>query len=196
MKKFFLTAVTMALAKMIFAQQNNLQVFNQQKNSINQKGFILLGSWSAANILYGSIAANKADGSNKHFHQMNAMWNAVTLGLVSVGYFSGRKNKVLSFSETLKQQSSVEKVFLLNAGLDVAYIAGGLYLVEKSKADIKNGDRNKGFGNSIIVQGSALLLFDAIMFGVHQHHGKQLYKLAEKVEVATTANGLGVVVNL
>ena len=186
----------MALSKMILAQQTNLQDFNLQKKAINQKGFIVLGSWSAANIIYGTIAAQKAVGSNKYYHQMNAMWNAVTLGLVSFGYISGRKNKTLNFSESLKQQSTVEKLFLFNAGLDVAYIAGGLYLVEKSKTNIEHTDRNKGFGKSIILQGSVLLAFDAIMFGIHQHHGKQLYKLAEKVEVATTADGLGVIVKL
>ncbi len=195
MKRFLLTAATVAFSKLLFAQRT-LHDFNVRKKAINQKGFIALGSWSAANIVYGSIAANNAQGSTKSFHQMNAMWNAVTLGIVSVGYFSGRKNKPLDYAETLRQQASVEKLFLLNAGLDVAYMAGGFYLRERSKTNPEHADRNKGFGQSIIFQGAVLLAFDAIMYGIHQHHGKQLYKLAESVEIAATPNGVGIVAKL
>ena len=43
-------------------------------------------------------------------------------------------------------------------GLDVAYIISGL-LIKNSKSNVS---QNQGFGNSIMLQGGYLLLYDAI----------------------------------
>ena len=43
-------------------------------------------------------------------------------------------------------------------GLDVAYIVSGL-IIKNSKS---NTSQNQGFGNSIMLQGGYLLLYDAI----------------------------------
>ncbi len=81
----------------------------------------------------------------------------------------------------------------MNSGLDVAYIAGGLYLHEKAKSSSQNHDKYKGYGQSIMVQGGALLVFDAVMYAMHIQHGKAMYKLIEKIQPAE--NGLGVVLS-
>ncbi len=49
-------------------------------------------------------------------------------------------------------------VFLINAGLDVLYIAGGAALMGLGKSDFV-----KGSGAGVILQGSFLLLFDGAM---------------------------------
>ena len=43
-------------------------------------------------------------------------------------------------------------------GLDVAYIVSGL-IIKNSKSNVS---QNQGFGNSIMLQGGYLLLYDAI----------------------------------
>lgn len=196
MKKIILAAGSFLLCKMVFSQQQNLSDFNLQRKKISKNGMLVLGSWAAANVVYGSIASSQSSGSTKYFHQMNAIWNGVTLGLVAVGHFTAKNEGSLSLAGSLKQQAAVEKLFLLNAGLDVAYIAGGLYMRERSKNSTSKPERLKGYGESIVLQGSVLLLFDAFMYAIHNGHGTKLYKIAEKVDVAATANGVGVVVSL
>lgn len=196
MKKIFFILVITILSQQAFCQQPTPDHFNFKKEKINKNGFIILGSWSAANIIYGSIAASQSQGADKYFHQMNAIWNGITLGFAAVGYLSAKKESGISYEQSLKNQATIEKIFLFNTGLDVAYIAAGFYLKERSKNTVKKPERLKGFGESVALQGGALLLFDAIMYSIHNSHGKQLYNMADKVQLATTANGIGIVVKL
>ena len=127
---------------------------------------------------------------------MNAVWNGVTAGIVAIGLLSNKKEGSLTLSESLKKQHSTEKLFLLNAGLDVAYIAGGAYLKEKGKTADKNRDRFKGYGNSVMLQGGALLLFDGILYAIHQKHGKRLENFTNKIQLMAGGNQIGLVVHL
>ncbi len=196
MKTLLTLCFVLLLCEAAFPQQKNLDLFNQRRQQINKKGLLAIGSWSAANIVYGTIASSQTHGSTKYFHRMNAIWNGVTLGLSAFGYFSAKKEAGLNFTQSLKQQSSIEKVFLANVGIDVAYIAGGLYMRERAKTSAKNPERSQGYGESVMLQGSVLLMFDALMYVLHQYHGKQLYKMAEKVNISSTENGVGFVVKL
>ena len=192
MKKILLLLIISAAARQAYCQQTTLDIFNAEKQKINKNGFVVLASWSAANIIYGSIAASQSHGADKYFQQMNAM-NSVTLGLSAFSYFTAKKDAGLSYEQSLKKQAGLEKIFLFNSGLDVAYIAGGFYLKEKAKNTIKNTDKLIGYGKSVVLQGSALLLFDAVMYILHNRHGKQLY---HKIKLASTADGIGVLVKL
>ena len=155
-----------------------------------------LGVWAAANLIYNGAFAGNASGSNKYFYQMNMYWGGINFGLAALGYFGSKNQDGLSCAQSLKKQTAVEKTFLFNAGLDVAYITGGFYLKEKAKNQNDDADRNKGFGKSIILQGSALLLFDAVMYFVHQQHGKKLYGIADKFQIGITGAGIGCVIKL
>ena len=194
-KLLFLSAVVF-FATSLFAQQTALNKFNKERERISRTGIKVLAGYSAANIIYGSIAAGQANGSNKYFHEMNAIWNGITLGIVGIGYLTAKKEGILSYTESLKKQHNVEKLFLFNAGLDVAYIAGGAYLKERSKTTTKNPLRLKGYGESVMLQGATLLFFDGIMYAIHNRHGKSLQKMGEKIQLTTTGNGIGLVVKL
>ena len=177
------------------SQINTIESFNKQKQEINRNGMLILGSWGLANIAYGAIAVTNATGSDRYFHQMNLIWGGINLGLSAIGYLGSRKRQILSASETFRQQSIVEKTFIFNAGLDVAYIVGGVYLKEKATNKPTEYERLKGFGNSIILQGASLLLFDGIMFAIHSRHGTKIYKKAT-LQMAVTDNGIGFVVKI
>ena len=178
------------------AQQFSLAAFNQQQQKTDRTAFTVLGSWAIGNIAYGSIAAGNTSGSNKYFHQMNAIWNTVNLGLAVMGYVGTKKEITGGYAGTLKNQVKLEKTFLFNAGLDLVYITGGFYLRERSKNVVKDSDKFKGYGESILLQGGSLLLFDAIMYLTHNKHGKQLYKLADKVQLTVSPASLGMIVKL
>ena len=196
MKKQIATACICILSVTAFAQQTNLTAFNKERERINRTGIKVLAGYSAANITYGSIAAGQANGSNKYFHEMNAIWNGITLGITGIGFFTAKKEGILSFNESLKKQHNIEKLFLFNAGLDIAYIAGGAYLKERSKTTTKNPLRLKGYGESVMLQGGVLLLFDGVMYAIHNRHGKSLQKMGEKIQLTTTGNGIRLVVKL
>ena len=196
MKKMLIFILALAVHGPSYSQQQQLNAFNNERNRIDKNAFKILGAYSAANVIYGSIASSQTTGSNKYFHEMNAIWNGITLGISAIGYLAKKKEGDLSYSSSLKKQHATEKLFLFNAGLDLAYIAGGAYLNEKSKTGTGNPAKLKGYGQSVMLQGAVLLLFDGILYTIHNRHGKKLYGLADRMQLSATGNGLGITVGL
>ena len=151
------------------AQSPELQQFNQKRLQITKIGMLTLGGWAIGNIGTAALALSQASGSNKHFHQMNLYWNAVNLAIAGFGYYGASQSDPLTYNlfSSLKEHYSMEKILLLNAGLDVAYLTGGFYLLERSKNSQNREALFKGFGNSIILQGGFLLVFDTAMYFIH-----------------------------
>lgn len=196
MKKLFIFTILIFSALQIFAQQKELDQFNLERQHISRNGVKIIAGWSAANIIFGSIAAGHADKSVKYFHEMNAIFNGVTLGIAGLGYLTAKKEGSLSLAESIKKQHGIEKLFLFNAGLDIAYIAGGAYLQERAKTSIKNNYKYQGYGRSIMVQGGALLLFDGVMYFLHDCHGKKLNTIIDNINLSVTGDGIGLIINL
>jgi hypothetical protein len=179
------------------AQDAALSLFNSQRNKINKNGMRVLGGWAAGNIISGAIGSSKAAGQAKYFHQMNMFWGVVNISLAGAGLYRATcGNHDLPLTKSLKEQAKLERIFLFNAGLDVAYMAGGLYLMQRGKNSITNTVRLKGYGKSVLLQGAFLLLFDGAMYALLHYKGKKLYKLAEKLEISATAQSAGVILHL
>ncbi|AFH47831.1 Hypothetical protein IALB_0117 [Ignavibacterium album JCM 16511] len=155
---------------------------------------LALGSWAVGNILVGTYGNFKAGGEAKYFHQFNAMWNVVNLGIAAFGYFNAVNSDPSSITnlEILKDYTSLQNFLLLNAGLDVAYIMTGFYLKERSK-NSSSAKRLKGYGNSLLLQGGFLLLFDVTLYFIHQNNANiNLYPHMESF----LTGGVGVGINL
>lgn len=180
-----------------FAQgitDNQIQNFQQERNDINQNAMLVLGSWAAANILVGAYGNFKASGEAKYFQQFNAMWNVVNLGIVAFGYFNAVNSDpaLMTNVEIIKDFNSLQSFLLLNAGLDVAYIATGFYLKERSK-NSSSSERLRGYGNSLLLQGGFLLAFDVALYFIHQSNAAlNLYPHLESLLVG----GIGIGINL
>ncbi|MCF8338450.1 MAG: hypothetical protein K9I74_10770 [Bacteroidales bacterium] len=140
---------------------------NMDRLSLQKTGMITLGSWAIGNIAVGSIRMGQTTGSQYRFHQMNVFWNLVNLGIAAGGYYGAATADPASFTaiETLKEYHSFNKILLLNAGLDVGYVLGGLYLSERSKNVSKRQNMLKGYGQSIMLQGGFLFVFDLVLYG-------------------------------
>jgi len=161
-------------AALILAQDNfsdQLQSFHQQRININETAMLILGGWAASNILMGTYGNFKASGEAKYFHQFNAMWNVVNLGIATFGYLNAVNSDPSSMTnlEIIKDFNSLQNLLLLNAGLDAAYIATGFYLKERAK-NSSGSERLRGYGNSLLLQGGFLLLFDVTLYFVHQNN--------------------------
>jgi hypothetical protein len=174
--------------KVLGQGSDKLEPFNQTRIQYNKTGMLILGSWAIGNIALGGIMAGRTSGETKAFHQMNLYWNTVNLAIAGFGYYSAMKEVPSSeFWETIGSQQSIEKILLVNAALDVAYMAGGLYVLERGRRLQK--DQLRGFGKSVILQGAFLMVFDGIKFGFHNSHGKELPKIIN--HLGFTGDGIG-----
>jgi hypothetical protein len=174
-----------------FAEQYDslLQTFNAERIAIQKTGMQTLGLWALSNIAIGSIASFSMKGEKQAFWQMNAGWNIVNAGIAGMGYFS--QTIPATLSATIQEQHSIETILAVNAGLDLAYIIGGFYLKERAKSSA-NPERLQGFGNAIILQGAFLFAFDAILYGVNVHHGKELISIMQSISISPQGIGLNI----
>lgn len=178
-------------AFMAQSQVNEQDSLAHQRIKLVQNNMYVLGAWASANIIQGTISASNTQGSEKAFHQMNAYWNTVNFAIAGVGLLGIRKQmkRAYGLASNLKEQQKLEKILLLNSGLDLAYIATGLYLKEKGIR--LNNTRNEGFGNSLLLQGAFLLVFDLIQYGQHRKNTKWLENKMDHLQMGVSANGLG-----
>ncbi|MCH7400901.1 DUF6992 family protein [Belliella kenyensis] len=173
-------------------QPERLREFNVKRIDYNKSGMLILGSWAVGNMMLGGVMANRTSGQTKAFHQMNIYWNTVNLAIAGFGYYSAMKEiPSPDFWETLDAQHGIEKILIVNAALDIAYMAGGFYLNERGLR--VGSEQLQGFGKSVILQGAFLMSFDAIKYVFHVSHGKELPEIMQ--HIGFTPNGLGLVMN-
>lgn len=197
MRKF--TTILLFTLSLLHATSGScqLQQFNEQRCNIDKKLMLSLGSWASANIIGSGIGwATTENEEHKYFHQMNVFWNAINIGLAIPGYIKARNGKSqLSLFKSLEEQRIIEGVHLVNAGLDLAYISSGILLRNKQPKNSNEENQFRGYGNSIIIQGGFLLVYDWIGYMMHRRHAKkQLNPLLQKIE--PSAQGIGFILHL
>lgn len=191
---FFIIAIVSAS---ISVQAQDMEVFHQYNRELNthsRNGMIALGSWGAGNIIAGTAGMLTTERGSMmfNFHLMNTAWNAVNIGIAIPGYLGARKRlkKEYDIPGSYKLQRQQETVYLLNAGLDVLYIGSGVFMQEFANRFDNDRVRNsfQGMGYSLIMQGGFLLIFDAVMFGVHKSHwNNNRAKIWEQLEFNGTS---------
>ena len=197
MRKF--TTILLFTLSLLHATSGScqLQQFNEQRCNIDKKLMLSLGSWASANIIGSGIGWATTDNhEHKYFHQMNVFWNAINIGLAIPGYIKARNGKSqLSLFKTLEEQRIIEGVHLVNAGLDLAYISSGILLRNKQAKNSNEENQFRGYGNSIIIQGGFLLVYDWIGYMMHRKHArKQMNPLLQKIE--PSSSGIGFILHL
>ncbi|HEX2684154.1 MAG TPA: hypothetical protein VHL77_09490 [Ferruginibacter sp.] len=182
MHKTILLLCLSACYQLSFSQKVDLVKYEQQRIKYSKNSMLVLGGWSVANIIGSGLATNTSNREMRYFHQMNVMWGGVNLAFAGLGYWGARREKVdnPTFPAVVKRQKRMENTYLINAGLDVVYIGSGL-LMNRTSDNQKNPDKFRGYGNSFMVQGGFLLLYDAIMYSIHRKHGMQLKGMDEKL---------------
>jgi hypothetical protein len=160
-----------------------LETFNRERISINKTGMMMLSGWAAANIMGSSYGYFRTGSSVKYFHQMNVAWNVINLGIGAYAYtaMAGQNPAAFSFAESLSEARSLEKILLLNIGLDAGYMALGGYLRERGLR--KNNERLQGYGPSLLVQGGFLLLLDVALYTFNRTNNKQLFDILERINI-------------
>jgi hypothetical protein len=153
------------------------------RTGINKTGMLTLGAWALGNIaVNGALmlgAGNGAErGSAYYFQQMNVFWNVVNLALAGFGYYGASTESLqgLSLFDAVSKQASIEKTLLLNAGLDLAYCAAGAWMLERSKTDTERTALWQGYGQSLLLQGAFLFVFDVSLVVIHTTATEPLLK--------------------
>lgn len=162
--------VLMSVLPAAVYSQTDLQVFHDQSQQINNTGMYVLGSWALVNMATGAYGWSNSSGSNKYFHQMNLFWNVVNISIAGFALVNNYHTDYLAMGpdELMDRHLKIERLYLINAGLDILYIGTGAWLTYLSKSREKNRDLLKGYGNSIMLQGGFLFIFDAVMYFI-QH---------------------------
>ena len=195
MKKIYFLLITFPLCLSALTQQDFNDSIASSRNRNTENAMITLGSWAVVNIASGLIIAGQTQGELKYAWRMNAYWNLVNGGLAVMGYIGVRKAmaRKYGYAENEAAQQSIEKLYAFNFGLDLAYIAGGFFLREKgmNTGNLKSRDQLMGYGTSIAVQGSFLLLMDGVILSLHHKNSFRLNKKLKRLELSAGPNGLG-----
>lgn len=197
--------------------QDSLKYYNNLRINTTSSGMKVLGGWGIMNLgtgaiwgwngkstnLYANLGGSQAitiskgvSREGKYFFQMNTIWGAVNFGTAFLGYASVQKyrKKTLTAAETLEQQKKLEKIFLINGAFDIAYLGTGTYL--KLAGDSRKSAIMKGYGESILMQGGFLLIFDGLMYHAEKGNGIKLRNFLEKHPISFDGHKVGTVITM
>ena len=146
--------------------------FNAQDSSLVHQQFYgkqetamkILGGWSAINLVSSPFLKTTAIESWPHFHQMNFNWNLLNAGIVGLSHFLVHRDskREWNLNQLSTKKTKAEKSIIFNMGLDLVYVISGLIMNKNSDVNKDSDNINIGYGNSLMVQGGYLFLYDAI----------------------------------
>ena len=159
-----------------------LPVLHDARELALGRGLAVLTAWALANLLISGYLLPRTDRRLPafYFHGMNAIWGIINAGLAAWGVLHLQRHAPadLTLATALTEQLGLEKTFLFNAGLDVAYVTAGFWLVARAAVPgAARPQRLLGFGQSLWVQGGFLLVFDGVMWAVLGSYTTALLRL-------------------
>lgn len=187
---FILLTIALFLPVTVCGQisEQYLTEINDERLQVNRTGMKVLASWAVGNIAAGAWGRATSTGSLQSFHEMNLAWNGVNLAIAGFGYFGSLDNPArIGLRETLKEYRNFENLLLFNAGLDLGYIAFGAYLWERGIRT--DSSRSTGYGQSLIMQGGFLFLFDLILYRAVRSKHNTLLKHIDNITISMNTVG-------
>jgi hypothetical protein len=125
----------------------------------------ILLAWGAGSILITPLALFRRDPFWRQFGVQAFTWGAIDAALAVFGRRSAARKAAqhergeLSAADARREAAKFRRILLVNAGLDVLYIASGLWTARRFR---DRRDR-QGLGIGIAVQGVFLLVYDAAL---------------------------------
>ena len=125
------------LAVTLAAEPVDLQAWNRDRLKTSQVGMIVLGAWAVGNMGSGAIGFGvERDERLRFLHLGNLLWNAVNLGL-ALNTLIREWNidpASLDAKQSLEASEQIEKIFFINAALDLGYLATAAFLWQRGAA--------------------------------------------------------------
>jgi len=169
MKKYLTFFIFIALFLKAFTQSsiNDSLLIKNNFFHNQQTSLALLSGWSVANLSLTPIATENLfnpQSKNDYFHQMNFFFNVINGAIAGYAHYEVNRRSKLSWklSEIEEQRKKALKSIKFNMGLDISYVLGGIILNSLVKYGDDRYPQYRGYGNSMIVQGAYLFLYDAI----------------------------------
>lgn len=180
------------------AQTYSLDDINQTRTQYTRNGMITFTTWTGLNLIGGTVGYFTTEGELQRFFEMNVFFNAINAAIAVPGMISAfrAKRTGLDFQQTVKEVNNTKIAYLVNGVLDISYITAGFWLREAGQNPTRSESQQtqfKGFGSSLIMQGSFLLIYDFIAYGFHTANGKKLNEYWDKITVSPfTSAGMGI----
>lgn len=180
-----------ALVFAVFTVHGQVRDYQDEYNAINKNLMLGLGSYAVSNFMISGVGYTAAQTEeNRRFHEMNILWNTVNLGLAVPGFLKAvTPGETWSEQELRDKQKHIERLFLVNSALDIGYVAGGMWMRKNAENRSGQSDLFRGYGSSLIFQGSFLLAFDLFAYSKHHRHGKELF-LIKNLSLRPSLNGV------
>lgn len=115
-----------------------------------RQGMWFLNGWALGNATsFGGMMHQ--DERLSSFHQMNVGWNVINAGLASYTLYD----------DAPVVPKKMARIFWINSALDIVYVASGAWL--RAEGVKQENPQWVGWGESIMLQGGFLLVFDSVM---------------------------------
>jgi len=115
-----------------------------------------LAAWSVLSLAGGAALALRRRGPRAAgFARQSVAWGGIDLAIAAAGHLGARKGVVGRAGES----AALRRLLLVNAALDVGYVATGAALV---RARTVRGRDSVGDGLGVVVQGTFLLVLDLV----------------------------------
>ncbi len=117
--------------------------------------------WALISIFGGGLSLTSGDSFWRGFGLQAAIWGVVDAGIAFYGLrgLTKRINAPFDPAEAAKTTRWLRRVLVVNAGLDIFYVAGGIVLALTLG---RTQPFNAGMGWGIVLQGIFLLAFDSL----------------------------------
>ncbi|GAC1689665.1 MAG: hypothetical protein PVS3B3_11920 [Ktedonobacteraceae bacterium] len=130
-----------------------------------QRRFLLLLCWGLLSVITGFVLQRSPKSFWQQFGIQALLWGVIDAALALFGLTSANKKEEryalgeLGTTDEQKEARTFYRILLINAGLDVGYVALGAWLMQRFNA---RSDR-RGMGLGILIQGLWLFLFDGLV---------------------------------
>jgi hypothetical protein len=194
MRTLFLFCMLLALSFHVYAEDPSAE-FYARSMQITNAGMFVLGGWAIGNMTVGAIGWSQNEGQRRYFHQMNFFWNTVNLGIAAFALTNNLNTdlSLLGPAEMMSRHERTQRILLINAFVDIGYMGTGILLNTLSSRSSKHGPRMAGYGNSVILQGAFLFVFDLVLYGLLRSHKASW---AESLSLVPLDRGLGLAMNI
>lgn len=136
-----------------------LDALRDDRAATQRAAMTVLGTWSAVNLGVGTaLALTAKDDRDRGFWAASAGWNVVNAGIVVGSLVGASRETPAPWGTEAARQDALERALLVNTGLDVAYVLGGLLLREVGAR--KDRAQWVGAGEAVALQGGFLFAFD------------------------------------
>lgn len=119
----------------------------------------VLWAWGLGSVAAGLPALLSRNQVARQAGIQAIAWGAIDAALAWFGRRDARKKISASATDGPRQARRFRTILLINAGLDVGYVAGGWALLRRARGR----DERAGMGIGIIIQGLFLLVFDSAL---------------------------------